>query len=175
MKRRSNKYGESPSSRRAWIEIRVRRWKNCKNGVALLAEGVDRNQHKSTGEWDTKKSPSSRRAWIEITTQPQNRRMKRSPSSRRAWIEIDRGMRGNWKFMSPSSRRAWIEIPHVTFCFYGMEVALLAEGVDRNHHSQQVRLPQRPSPSSRRAWIEIFRFCGSDHACSGRPPRGGRG
>ncbi len=33
----------SPSSRRAWIEI-SRRWdRTCRRGVALLAEGVDRN------------------------------------------------------------------------------------------------------------------------------------
>ena len=34
---------ESPSSRRAWIEIRIRSSGFAKNGVALLAEGVDRN------------------------------------------------------------------------------------------------------------------------------------
>ena len=56
----------SPSSRRAWIEI-----KTCDEFVhvvvvALLAEGVDRNEKKllqMTSKW---RSPSSRRAWIEI-------------------------------------------------------------------------------------------------------------
>ena len=34
---------ESPSSRRAWIEIAYRSPPGCHRGVALLAEGVDRN------------------------------------------------------------------------------------------------------------------------------------
>ena len=34
---------ESPSSRRAWIEILARMSARCGNMVALLAEGVDRN------------------------------------------------------------------------------------------------------------------------------------
>ena len=33
----------SPSSRRAWIEIRMRTSKTTNTHVALLAEGVDRN------------------------------------------------------------------------------------------------------------------------------------
>ena len=32
---------ESPSSRRAWIEIKKKNERRCTNGVALLAEGVD--------------------------------------------------------------------------------------------------------------------------------------
>ena len=55
-------------------------------------------------------------------------------------------------------------------------VALLAEGVDRNndeliddkHHT-------RESPSSRRAWIEIARTAQTDTRSASRPPRGGRG
>ena len=35
-------------------------------GVALLAEGVDRNSVFSTAHTSQGKSPSSRRAWIEI-------------------------------------------------------------------------------------------------------------
>ena len=57
----------SPSSRRAWIEI------TCKQlniydvvGVALLAEGVDRNTCPLWKYTDKPRSPSSRRAWIEI-------------------------------------------------------------------------------------------------------------
>ena len=34
---------ESPSSRRAWIEISKKRQDYCPGAVALLAEGVDRN------------------------------------------------------------------------------------------------------------------------------------
>ena len=33
----------SPSSRRAWIEIRLFAGRDASGGVALLAEGVDRN------------------------------------------------------------------------------------------------------------------------------------
>ena len=33
----------SPSSRRAWIEIRMKSLQGCLGSVALLAEGVDRN------------------------------------------------------------------------------------------------------------------------------------
>ena len=55
---------ESPSSRRAWIEIFwciVKKWSNC---VALLAEGVDRNEPAGWFDKDDFQSPSSRRAWI---------------------------------------------------------------------------------------------------------------
>ena len=58
-------YG-SPSSRRAWIEIVPKMSFYENNRVALLAEGVDRNiggNHIGAREI---KSPSSRRAWIEI-------------------------------------------------------------------------------------------------------------
>ena len=76
-------------------------------------------------------------------------------------------------------------------------VALLAEGVDRNFHGGKVELVCVSSPSSRRAWIEIVRvnnmvrvqrvallaegvdrnpLFGWIHAeVCGRPPRGGRG
>ena len=55
---------------------------------------------------------------------------------------------------SPSSRRAWIEILlHAGITAVFKNVALLAEGVDRNN---------------------LFRV--NEHkSCRGRPPRGGRG
>ena len=56
----------SPSSRRAWIEIRWRRLRYCRESVALLAEGVDRNPRWQLRNHDAPPSPSSRRAWIEI-------------------------------------------------------------------------------------------------------------
>ena len=78
----------SPSSRRAWIEIKkaanlgakvrvallaegvdrntILRDDSAKNRVALLAEGVDRNSAVGFGECGNALSPSSRRAWIEI-------------------------------------------------------------------------------------------------------------
>ena len=80
--------GGSPSSRRAWIEIRSNASGTLDSWVALLAEGVDRNQVQkyyeelarvallaegvdrnfSDGQRDPEycTSPSSRRAWIEI-------------------------------------------------------------------------------------------------------------
>ena len=57
---------ESPSSRRAWIEIlllHVLLWFWL---VALLAEGVDRNLFEDCLLTQICESPSSRRAWIEI-------------------------------------------------------------------------------------------------------------
>ena len=82
------------------------------------------------------------------------------------------------RHVSPSSRRAWIEILHDALCDSFPDVALLAEGVDRNVDSEiclslkQVALlaegvdrnapreslnrPSPKSPSSRRAWIEII-------------------
>ena len=123
--------------------------------VALLAEGVDRNQTRQLGPQEVQQSPSSRRAWIEIPVFPLLRRQTQSPSSRRAWIEIPpRGRRLHsrgspssrraWieiahdlrrlaaKHGSPSSRRAWIEITARRFLLLALKVALLAEGVDRN-------------------------------------------
>ena len=56
----------SPSSRRAWIEITAPRSGSASHGVALLAEGVDRNPCEVDRVTLTEASPSSRRAWIEI-------------------------------------------------------------------------------------------------------------
>ena len=102
---------ESPSSRRAWIEIR---WpypsEEC-GPVALLAEGVDRN----------------------LLGCPAVMWMSTSPSSRRAWIEIDSiEITETTDTKSPSSRRAWIEILLKLDELLPVVVALLAEGVDRN-------------------------------------------
>ena len=55
----------SPSSRRAWIEIVVIGFYIANEGVALLAEGVDRNADASNAPGATGRSPSSRRVWIE--------------------------------------------------------------------------------------------------------------
>ena len=75
-----------------------------------------------------------------------------SPSSRRAWIEIGR-MPQPWAGRtSPSSRRAWIEIRMSRIMPGALQVALLAEGVDRNSS-----VIEKPSVRAR------------------RPPRGGRG
>ena len=79
--------------------------------VALLAEGVDRNV------W-------SKPLWYVLGV---------SPSSRRAWIEIDNPAHVVVDNTSPSSRRAWIEINNRRYKALPDEVALLAEGVDRNY------------------------------------------
>ena len=57
---------QSPSSRRAWIEIEHPAHPGGGSAVALLAEGVDRNNNKYQNQKAGQKSPSSRRAWIEI-------------------------------------------------------------------------------------------------------------
>ena len=101
----------SPSSRRAWIEIGCASISSRCSLVALLAEGVDRNTSGITGAGRPSGSPSSRRAWIEI------------------WY---------YSFLksvvvSPSSRRAWIEMVQIRAALTQQDVALLAEGVDRNN------------------------------------------
>ena len=45
---------------------------------------------------------------------------------------------------------------HGTAKLFSKTVALLAEGVDRNHTKISDKTVQIPSPSSRRAWIEIL-------------------
>ena len=55
------------------------------------------------------------------------------------------------------------------------DVALLAEGVDRNNEVHQYQNYDNMSPSSRRAWIEICRPPVRRCRCRRRPPRGGRG
>ena len=55
------------------------------------------------------------------------------------------------------------------------EVALLAEGVDRNSERLYVGSNALESPSSRRAWIEIASPRRCIHQSCRRPPRGGRG
>ena len=122
--------------------------------VALLAEGVDRNlRHHRRKQLGTL-SPSSRRAWIEIGLYLCTILQARS---------------------SPSSRRAWIEIAHVVAVLCTADVALLAEGVDRNYLQSTSYAKAAASPSSRRAWIEIEtrRWCSPTEIR--RPPRGGRG
>ena len=80
------------------------------SAVALLAEGVDRNQSGERYERTEEMSPSSRRAWIEISIPATGWKTDRSPSSRRAWIEIVYCWSVHPSYSSPSSRRAWIEM-----------------------------------------------------------------
>ena len=78
--------------------------------VALLAEGVDRNDFDTLVEELDATSPSSRRAWIEIFIELVELPDYTSPSSRRAWIEMVYVLLSRCMNASPSSRRAWIEI-----------------------------------------------------------------
>ena len=79
--------------------------------VALLAEGVDRNNRATMQTQQATRSPSSRRAWIEI-----NLNGPRSYANGVALLAegVDRNNRAELcktqKARSPSSRRAWIEI-----------------------------------------------------------------
>ena len=142
----------SPSSRRAWIEIR--------NRSMIYSSSLSPSSRRAWIEirnrsmiYSSSLSPSSRRAWIEILKQKKSRPCyQQSPSSRRAWIEIIIGFTFIVCLLSPSSRRAWIEIMTYGITMPQHFVALLAEGVDRNLYV-------------------LFRL----YPLSGRPPRGGRG
>ena len=80
----------SPSSRRAWIEIVFIHSQNGASFVALLAEGVDRNIARNKG--------IKRKVVVALLAEGVDRNPKvrashtfpglGSPSSRRAWIEI---------------------------------------------------------------------------------------
>ena len=142
----------SPSSRRAWVEIRLYRLTQCR---AM--------------------SPSSRRAWVEIVpfqfaslpfrvallaegvgrNGPESAIVlahEVSPSSRRAWVEMGGNCKAPHHVVSPSSRRAWVEIGSNCAAAKRPRVALLAEGVGRNT-----------------VWVAVW------PSFWGRPPRGGRG
>ena len=187
----------SPSSRRAWIEICCGRPPAIRHTVALLAEGVDRNQQRGNVRRSQQRSPSSRRAWIEISfggsgiqpiTSPSSRRAwiemlieikferisSQSPSSRRAWIEISVQRLQHSRRRSPSSRRAWIEIVFLPG-FIEPDMSPSSRRAWIEIVDELAARLGKKSPSSRRAWIEIGRS-GSRHSCgAGRPPRGGRG
>ena len=76
--------------------------------------------------------------------------------------------------MSPSSRRAWIEIQRDSQQDTKQDVALLAEGVDRNigglvnWPSEEVALLAEGVDRNTLPLVELA-------AVLGRPPRGGRG
>ena len=100
----------SPSSRRAWIEMRIITVMRIKKAVALLAEGVDRNA-------------------VQIGIL---RSCRRSPSSRRAWIEIFMPLCG-WSCTRVALLAEGVDRNDKLFDLEHSEaVALLAEGVDRN-------------------------------------------
>ena len=142
----------SPSSRRAWIEIAgLGRLSAC-GSVALLTEGVDRN------------NPFPcyfNFPCVALLTEGVDRntvgQLAGGCVGRVALLTegVDRNtslVSVNHSVLSPSSRRAWIEMLFV-FLGWGLKsVALLTEGVDRNAGHDHY---QRP--------------------CGRRPPHGGRG
>ena len=80
------------------------------DGVALLAEGVDRNLDAFDGLGDDR---------VALLAEGVDRN----------YFNAESASKHN---KSPSSRRAWIEINIETSFYQGTQVALLAEGVDRN-------------------------------------------
>ena len=189
----------SPSSRRAWIEICGARgacWSRC---VALLAEGVDRNQRMSKTRTDIKKvallAEGVDRNWKRMHEEARD--TARSPSSRRAWIEIKISRSPSLAFGVALLAEGVDRNTQKSAIKRYKSVALLAEGVDRNRVLRWYMVIVVRSPSSRRAWIEIHLFVllpvlghvallaegvdrniHSERPCmtrSCRPPRGGRG
>ena len=101
----------SPSSRRAWIEMQSMKQTPRWCGVALLAEGVDRNVLHDANSL-TEVIVALLAEGVDRNTGQVHYSLSLHPS--------------------PSSRRAWIEISYTAAIAGGYPVALLAEGVDRN-------------------------------------------
>ena len=144
----------SPSSRRAWIEIKVPTiWKHFAPGRP--PRGGRGLKYGDTSLFLVQRwSPSSRRAWIEIADNGLCRTSRGSPSSRRAWIEIDtcsslalllkcrppRGGRGlkltdvsiryTYRMCRPPRGGRGLKSPAAAAWHQDAAVALLAEGVD---------------------------------------------
>ena len=165
----------SPSSRRAWIEIFFLRGKLPPIRVALLAEGVDRNAiADDDGEWE--------KVALLAEGVDRNHQKIQGQDTVRTVALLAEGVDRN------SSGGLSIGVN---------TVALLAEGVDRNTYGILSGTWMIWSPSSRRAWIEIkmvdestilpqvallaegvdrnSRTITTSSASFRRPPRGGRG
>ena len=99
----------------------------------------------------------------------------RSPSSRRAWIEILFGGSETTALQVALLAEGVDRNFDCSEAAAQFEVALLAEGVDRNYVSEITPEEITPSPSSRRAWIEIKSAVSCKSLTLRRPPRGGRG
>ena len=104
----------SPSTRRAWIEMPVGRVGNSPPAmVALHPEGVDRNsveQVRPLTLSDVALHPEGVDRNLAVHLARRDTR-RTSPSTRRAWIEISPSRYSSYLLLSPSTRRAWIEIP----------------------------------------------------------------
>ena len=125
--------GESPSSRRAWIEMCQPREPPSLRAVALLTEGVDRNRSVALIPCPSVVALLAEGVDRNAVAFALPLRTVGSPSSRRAWIEI---------YVKKTNPRTDL-------------VALLTEGVDRNLFPLRTLLSLIGSPPSRRAWIEI--------------------
>ena len=131
--------------------------------VALLAEGVDRNNDLEPQDKLSLLSPSSRRAWIEIQgrrTRPH--RLPRSPSSRRAWIEIGRLPDRCAVLPLPSSRRAWTEISPANGAMRRIDYAARKDAINAQKRAAYVArkvLPKIPNfnPLPEERVIEVLR------------------
>ena len=167
--------GTSPSSRRAWIEIGESKSSITTSPVALLAEGVDRNNIFVAAFIEVPRSPSSRRAWIEIGTC--SRRFL-CPHVALLAEGVDRNSRHRSILGSSEVALLAEGVDRNRSTFQGdpktQVVALLAEGVDRNIQSSGRGISHLVALLAegvdRNFWVC---FCCS--STSGRPPRGVRG
>ena len=166
---------KSPSSRRAWIEINSNLYPVFFWFVALLAEGVDRN----TRLWNSHVAALV----VALLAEGVDRNisfsiLNNSPLVALLAEGVDRNHFGHAQvrgedvaLLAEGVDRNWrlrSSAPTTT-------VALLAEGVDRNSIRAATNHSSTLSPSSRRAWIEITAALFEAQDVAGRPPRGGRG
>ena len=123
-------------------------------GVALLAEGVDRNLKNI--------ATKANGAGVALLAEGVDRNIVCSPPIRQ-------------NAESPSSRRAWIEIADAETLSVKPLVALLAEGVDRNRNgcgrSVHLKLVALLAEGVDRNIASSKVVCTDNR----RPPRGGRG
>ena len=122
------------------------------DGVALLAEGVDRNLDAFDGLGDDRVALLAegvdRNFLAQCLLEPVDVALLAEGVDRNQFGFLQIGV----DFGSPSSRRAWIEIS-----------------------ASSRRISGCTSPSSRRAWIEITSMLRVRLNTISRPPRGGRG
>ena len=156
--------GTSPSTRRAWIEILTLLERlTSPTAVALHPEGVDRNLLTLSASGHLTPSPSTRRAWIEMR---HNFGLKAIPSVALHPEGVDRN-RGRTE-RNPQLCIVALHPEGVDRNFEGgeteveeTEVALHPEGVDRNVVEAIQKGELFASPSTRRAWIEILSKIGT--------------
>ena len=167
----------SPSSRRAWIEIFAIEILSHSQGVALLAEGVDRNTP------IIYRFGNLRVALLAEGVDRNGLTLPFGCVDASGVALLAEGVDRNFATLS-SSPPSW----RVALLAEGVDrnsleeerrridgVALLAEGVDRNYSPAVQEALNEVSPSSRRAWIEIPMASARFSSAARRPPRGGRG